>query len=350
MKIRSVAACLGACLALSSAFVSSAALADGAALGEATDVQKQSAQIRYLAGMDSFKAGQFEQARKGFNDSFETVASPNSLLMVVRCLGELKRHVEAYEQANKTARLADAAAAKDPKYLQTAKAARDEAARLRTILGFVSLMSVDRLPAGTAVKLGDRTIERKDWSSPIPVEPGEVVLTVNGKAAKPVTVAAGGQSTIDASTVGGGGAPPPPGDDDDDDDTTDEYTTGTYRGPSRLMMAGVAGGVGVAGFIMTAAFGSLAQGKFDDLALACPAGQCPTAALEDEANTGKTYQTVANTGLVFGIIGAVAAGGFVAWHFIEPDAPEKGADGKELSNYGPKLRIGPGTMFLEGSF
>ena len=345
MKKSLLASCLGALAALSVGTLSCPAHADGASLTEATDVQKQAAQIRYLQGMEDFKAGKYEAARKGFDDSFETVASPNSLLMVVRSLVEMKRNVEAYEQAQKTARVADEAAKKSPKYTQTAEAARGVAETLRAELGFVSVLGVDGAPEGTKLTVAGRDIPRDAWGTPIPVAPGEVVVAIDGRALPPTSVAAGSTQTIDASKVVSPVLAQPG--DDDDDDTVRVTRSGTYRGPDRLMMAAIAGGVGAAGFITVAVFGTLAESKFADLETACPGRNCPDPALEDDADAGSAFQAVANTGLVFGILGTVAAGGLIAWDFIDPPAPDQQDD--DTARYRPKLLVGPGNIMLRGS-
>ncbi|HHH11966.1 MAG TPA: hypothetical protein ENK23_07835 [Sorangium sp.] len=348
MRNLTAAACLSALLFMSVGSVVTSAAADGAALAEATDVQKQGAQIRYVEGMQAFQARNFEAARKNFNESFETVASPNSLLMVVRSLVLLDRKVEAYEQANKTARLATAAAKTAPKYLKTAAAARSQAAKLRRQLGFVSLLGVESAPPGAKLLVAGREIPRARWGAPIAVNPGTVSIDLNGRTLSTTEVARGNTETVDIRAAILSMAA---GDDDDDDDAADgRPRVGTYRGPDRLLIGAVAGGIGVVGFIATAAFGSLAQDKFDELDGQCPARMCPSAALADEADTGRSYQTVANTGLVVGIVGAVAGLSLVSWHLIEPPADDDAPPDDALARLRPTLRVGPTGVVLQGAF
>src|SRR6185503_7446628 len=68
----------------------------------------------------------------------------------------------------------------------------------------------------------------------------------------------------------------------------------------------VAGGVGIAGFATFAVFGLLNNGKYDDLKNGCPNGVCPRS-LSEEAEAGRTYQTIANVGLGVGIVGVVSS-------------------------------------------
>ena len=77
--------------------------------------------------------------------------------------------------------------------------------------------------------------------------------------------------------------------------------------PSPLRLgAYAAGGVGVVGLAVFTIGGLAAHSTYNDLGSACHDGPCP-ADKQGEISSGKTQQTIANVGLVFGVAG-VAAG------------------------------------------
>lgn len=67
----------------------------------------------------------------------------------------------------------------------------------------------------------------------------------------------------------------------------------------------VAGGVGAGGLVTFAVFGVLARSTYNDLQNQCSGGPCPPDKAGEIAS-GRTAQTVANVGLVLGVLGAGA--------------------------------------------
>jgi len=89
--------------------------------------------------------------------------------------------------------------------------------------------------------------------------------------------------------------------------------------PSRapLRVAGwVAIGVGATGLAVFTIAGLSAKGVHDDLEADCGSAPCTDAGHRDDASRGKTLQTVANIGLVAGLLGV--AGGTAMLLFVEP--------------------------------
>jgi hypothetical protein len=137
--------------------------------------------------------------------------------------------------------------------------------------------------------------------------PGQVtvVAMAGGRTVSAVTqVAAGGEGSVQVvmtpapepapAPVAAPAPPPAPPEDDGPDHAS--LRTAAY----------VAGGIGAAGFITFGVFGALNQSKFGDLQDSCPGSVCP-ADLQSDIDAGRTYQTVANVGVVVGIVG-VATG------------------------------------------
>ena len=112
-----------------------------------------------------------------------------------------------------------------------------------------------------------------------------------------------------------------------------------------------AGGVGAAGLITFGIFGGMTLSTYGDLDDTCPDGNCPVGSQED-IDAGQTYQTVANVGLVIGLVGAAAS----ATLFLLPmlTGSDEGASEEEMAaaRRHPPLTIGvgPGALTIGGHF
>ncbi len=171
-------------------------------------------------------------------------------------------------------------------------------------------------PAGAVLKVGGRAIPPDQWTRPVISMPGavDVVLAdATGKELARQTVAAtGGQQssvTIDAQPAPPP-APPAAANPDDRPDFSQAPPPAATPSSGRAYLrpwAYGAGAVGVVGFGLFTAFGLMSNSDYNDLKSACVGGRCPPGK-SGEISDGKTFQTVANVGLVAGIVG-VAAGG-----------------------------------------
>jgi hypothetical protein len=101
----------------------------------------------------------------------------------------------------------------------------------------------------------------------------------------------------------------------------------------------VAGGVGVAGIGAFAILGSMASSKFDDLESRCTSRRCPAGTQED-IDTGKSLQTVANVALGLGVIGL---GTGVLLYVLDAKRETTVAD------TGVRVAVGPGSVSVEGT-
>ncbi len=321
------------CVALAVVFAPTVAWSQGAAPGDATEEQKDQARQYFTTAMAAWTDKRFEEALQGFRSSYDIVASPNSHLMGVRTLVSMSRNAEAYGQAQAVVAEADAAAASEPKYEATAQAAREIVAKLRPLIALVTIVGADQAAdAEGTLTVAGRAIERPRWADPVAVEPGEVTVTLGGLPSKQITAEAGGEHRVDFTP-----APPP-----------EPQPVVAYDGPDRRMMAYIAGGVGAAGLVTFAIFGGLALSEYGDLEDQCPDKQCPSD-LSDDADSGQTFQTVANVGLIIGIVGVVAGAGLFTWDLLDDGSGDEGADGEPVARR-PQLTVGPGSAMVTVPF
>ena len=317
------------------------ARAAGVDPANATAVQREQANTHFLKGKDLFEKNDFSGALEEFRASLEIVASPNARLYVARTLRELGRLVEAYEEFGRTAAEAKEHEREDGRYGKAADAALAERAGIAPKIGFVKL-TIQNPNDSTTINVAGSPLVRAGWTDPVPVKPGQVEVEVVTPGVLPirktVSVSAGSSVplTVDAMAPNGGavasagGAAPEAG-----------GAESAHAGRGWMLPAAIiGGGVGVVGLIMFTAAGVASNSTYSDLQKQCGSGPCPSS-LAGEVSRGKTEQAVANTGLVFGLLGlAAGAAFFTLW--ILPH--------KHASSASAQVLVGPGSLGLAGTF
>ncbi len=351
---RRFALVLLACLVAGPWLSAQPAWAQGAAVDEATAGQKKAAQREFNKAMTAFRAKRFDEALAGFRASYDIVTSPNTRLMVVHVLVDMGKTVPAYWEAQATVEAAEAAAARDKRYVAAAKSARRELARMRARIGLVTV-HVSR-PAGSeepaegdgelTLTVAGQELDPADWGQPLAVKPGPceiVLLAETGSASKEVTVSAGGSVEVTIAPPHGRlhptGEPRQP---QPDDPSEGVETSDSSDGSGLRTAAYVAGGLGVAGMAVFAISGSLATSNYDELVEQCPGDRCP-ADLESQADTTRSQQTAANVGLVVGVVGLAAGVALLVTSFVLEGGSAEPQPEVAVS-------MGPGSLVITGSF
>jgi hypothetical protein len=311
----------------------SAAWAAGVPVQSATEEQRGAASEAYVAGKEAFDAGNFDEALSKFRASHDVVASPNAHLMVVASLSELGRFVEAYEEVVVAIAAAAEAATADPKYEGTLASLQDTEIALRGKVGRLTINAAGA--SGATVTIDGKALRPDQLGVPVPVEPGSHLVEMDGAEPQTIEVAAGDTASVDLSGDNG----------DDGDGVTGGGSGGDWFVENRRTIAYAAGGVGVVGMVLFGAFGGLTLSKQSDLDAACgPQKLCPPESNAD-IDDGKTYQTVANVGLVIGVVGLAAGVGLFVWDVLD----EEGS-GEQAGDPSLRFVLGAGHLGLEGSF
>ena len=320
------------------------ALAQGASIEEATAAQKKTAQDSFKKGAAAQKKGQHEEALAAFEASYAAVASPNSHMMMARSLVELGRLEQAYVEYEKTLVEARAAADEDKKYEQTAAQVEKELADVRAKIALLTV-EVSGAGEGDRVMVRGKELEQSQWGKPIPVMPGTIsveLVSASGKqTAEQVEAEAGGSPSVTLAPASGA-APAPAA-----SEARAEATLDTSGGTDLRTWAYVAGGVGVAGLLTFGVFGVMNNSKHSDLEERCENGVCPKDA-EEDADTGRTYQTVANVGLVVGIVGL--ATGTVLYLMSGKEEKAAKRSTRRPQNARLDVDVGPRWLGVRGSF
>jgi hypothetical protein len=289
--------------------VPAVARADGVPPAAATPLQREQAQSRFLRGKELMDRGQYSEALVEFRASHDIVSSPNTRLEIARDLRASGQLVAAYAEYGRAAVEAKEVASEDDRYRRAYEAASAERAELEPRLAFVSL-TVSHPREETRVSIGDEELRRAAWEEPAPLAAGSTAIVVTTPGYRPLTrtiqVAAGDHVTvvIDAQEAPAESAvatvapeePPPVAPPPQRDGARGALRASAY----------VAAGVGVAGLATFAVGGLLARSAYDDLQKSCGGGPC-AANKKSEVDRGRTEQTIANVGLVAGLVG-VAAG------------------------------------------
>jgi hypothetical protein len=315
-------------------FGAAPALAAGVAPAQATPVQREQAQSRFLRGKEKLAKGQHADALAEFSASLDIVASPNTRLYVGRCLRDMGRLVAAYVELGRTEVEAKELAREDPRYEKAAQSAHEERAKLEPKLAFINVDIAHGEPA-TTLKVGGDEIRPGGWSEPIPVLPGtaEVIVETPGRAPiqRSVQIASSERKSIAIDAAEGAPAAvvvvDPPQD-----------HPSPSAGPMRNM-AYVAGGAAVVGLGMFAFFGLKANGTYSDLEKACNSGPCPPER-DAQISEGRTQQTTANIGLAVFVIGAAATA--TLWVLSSPKS--------DRGSTNARIDVGPSFTGVRGAF
>lgn len=307
----------------------------GLAHAENADVasdQKAGAQQTFEAGGKLYDGKRFQEALTAFRASYQIVASPNSRLMIARCLRELGKGAEAYREYEA---VAAEARSRGGRYESTAKAADEERADLKAKIALVTI-SVAEPKEGATFKLNDAPLDPALLGKVTAMDPGTYVVTgeaPDGATARAEAAAGpGSQVTLEVRfEAKAEEAPPPP-----PPPVKKEVST---SGLPLRTMAYIAGGVGVVGLGAFAAFGLMSQSKYDDLKDKCANG-CPPGS-QDDIDSGKQQQTFANIGLIVGAVGVAAGATLFVLSLSKPNKEQPGPD--------VSLQIGPGSLGVRGS-
>ncbi len=252
------------------------------------------ARARFLEAQRLFDEGKYDDALPVFRGLVTETDSPNARLYVARCLRELSRLPEAYEEMARTASDAAKRAEREPKYVQTRDSAAAELVLLERRVARISV-AVDSAPEGAVVRVNGEELPVARWGKPLAVNVGRVRVSAEAPgrpAMEHVLELAGGANEAVALTFGPSGA-----------------LLRRSGGLTELAKAGL--GVGLAGLGLVGAgagFAGAAVARFGELDAACGGARCVGSAYVPAIDEGRTLQLVGNVGLIGG--GAVAATGF----------------------------------------
>ena len=257
---------------------------------------KKSIPQQFSTAQDLHDKGRCDEALPMFRELFSATESPNARLYVARCLRNLGRLPEAYDEMSATLREATTRADSEAKYAGTRDAAATELALLERRIGKL-IIAVANPPPGVEVSLDDTALPASRVGTPVAVRPGlrTVIVTAPGRdpVQREVNLSAGETKTVAVALKNedeqGGLPPPPPAPDE------------PQRSGGGARIAGyVVAGLGVAGLGMFGVTGMMANSRFKTLEDECGGVRCTDPRYADTIDQGKTLDLLANIGLIAG--------------------------------------------------
>jgi len=286
-------------------------------------------------GHAAFAAGEFEVALIAFTAAHEIDSDPRSSMAVARCLHQLGRFVNAYDEYDLVVREATGAAGEGAQWRTLIEQAREQQASLRPNVGFV-VVDVIGAPRGARLAVNSQIIERWRWGEPITVTPGDVEIELRridlSTTDRQVTVAAGAtrQVTLSAALAREPLNPLALGWD----------TPGGTRlailglGPDRPLTTYAYGAVavGAMGFGAFDALGHVDDEELARLEAACTDGVCSPHDSKELAHK-RAANLWARIGLALGVVGVGSA--ISLWVLEDEDGPTM-------------LMVSPSGVFVRG--
>ena len=275
------------------------------ARAEPTKEEQAEAKTLLVDGSNLFKQERYEDALAKLERSYELVPSPNSALMIARCLVKLDRPVQAYEHFQRAEREASTRLEEQPRYRPTLEAAKSEGQAVRDTLGSV-VVRVSDAPPGTVVELQGKKQPLEQGEATLLGKPGPaelVVRTPDGKTiARSVELQAGGEATLSIvmERPKKRSKPPPPE---------------KKPLPWQAVAALAAGGVAVVAFGLSIGFGVHGTQIYNRLEREC-APRCGPEHAED-IEEGERAGIVANVSLAIGLVGVATGVAFLGWYLAE---------------------------------
>lgn len=283
------------------------------ARADTEDAARDDAKRLFQQGSADLLAKRYPEALENLRASYKLVPSPNSGLLIARCLRELNRRVEAVEMyGTVTADARRRAEAGDAKYTQTADVAAAEGGALRATLGLLRVRVAHAAP-GSTLEIDGAARPVTDADVVVLHLPGEVTVRFKPASGPPqsqrATLAAGAdlrmEFTAAPSSEPAPGPPPPPS------ARTTPSPDASGSPPSWTIPAAIVSGaltLGGAGVFI--GFGLKSRSTYDDLNARCGPSSCGDAE-RTTADAGKRDQTIANVGLAVGIVSAAATFAFL---------------------------------------
>lgn len=259
------------------------------------------ARTYFEAGSAHFQAHQWQEALAAFERANALVPSPNTELLIARCLRELGQSVEAVKRFDSTALHAKKRVdAGEAKYQQAGEAAAREGEAIRRTLGTLRIRVAQGSGQGAVSLDGKATELAPDGTATVLAAPGPATVEFSDRGRvqrQTVTLLAGAVVDVEFSA----GASPP-----SDPVAPPEKAASSQPWVWAAIGAGALTAVGGGVYL---GFNSASRATYDDLAARCGPNRC-TERDRADADRGEQQQTIAMVGLAVGAVAAVATVAF----------------------------------------
>ncbi len=314
-----------------------------------TAAEKGRAKKLLERGVKLYSQGKLDEAMTAFKQSREVAPDPKALLMIARVQRDQGELLKAHDTYKNALDQAEHAQARGEARRATIDELRRDLRDLDGILGWITI-ELSHAPSGTRVSIDGNDVTAK-LEGPIRVAPGPIVVLATApggvEKSRKLSVKAGETANVELAFTWSGPSDQTLSDEADEADSggtvaaSEEPESPRASGGGKTL-AWVAGGVGVAGVAVFGVLGAMSNAKFSELEAACPDNHCPPD-LEGDRSDGQTFQTIANVGLVVGVVGLGTAVTLFAL-----GGPSESAYSAKSST--PRLTVGLGSIQLRGRF
>jgi hypothetical protein len=310
---------------------------------EACAQNAAAAEALYNKGMAALKAEEFEAACPALEESHRLDPKPGVLFTLAACeqkRGRLATAMTRYEDFLEI--VSSLPAGERARQRQREQAAKREKEALADKVPSLTVVLPQSVGDEYVVKRDGEVMGRPSLGTPLPVDPGEHVVTVHegeGPAliTERVTLGLGEKHTLKLPgsypKSKPDTPPPPPGDGDGKE----------KRFPPALPVAALA--VGGTGVLLGSIFGLMAIGKKGTVDDECTGTVCRTEEGRSAGETGSTFATVSTVGFVIGVLGI---GTGVTLLMLQKDVEPKEPPASDAARLRvrPELVIGERGAFL----
>ena len=246
-----------------------------------------------------------------------------TLLHLGECYAKIGKTASAWTSFKEASELATQR--NDPR----ARKIRERLASVEQDLSNLVIVVRDNEPSGLEIRQDGAVVGKAGWGTPIPVDPGEHVISATAPGVKPREVRAAVGPKGQTATVNlppfealPPDAAPPPGNGLATPAANPQLAPTPEEGRSwfsthRRLTALVVGGVGVVGIGVGTAFGLSAKSTYDKSAAHCNGDHCDSAG-HDYRRSALDKASVSN--VAFGVGAAALIGGAVLWLTAPKDA------------------------------
>jgi hypothetical protein len=293
------------------------------------------AEALFKQGRDLMASGHLAEACPRLAESQRLDPGTGTLLNLATCYernGQMASAWVTYKEA--------ASAAQNVDQGERAQLARRKAAELEPKLSMLTIVvpaAADR--PDLQIRRDGQIIGRPGWGVPIPVDPGVHTVEATAAGRKPWQ----GQASVEGAAAQASVEPPPPIGAPAAESPAPSAAPPEHHASAQRTIGLVTGGVGIAGLIVGASFGFIAQSDDNDAKKNCPTDTTCTPGGLASSNSALHAATASTVAFIAG--GALTAAGLVLY-FTAP------ADGARSARIGlsPMVGAAAGGLALHGGF
>ena len=256
------------------------------------------AETLFNEGLESMRAGKYEQACPALTESHRLDPLPGVLFTVAECEAAWGRIATALSHYDEFLRvLTTLAPPQQKKHQERRQIAVEKMSALAKLAPQLTIVMPPGAPPGLIIKKNGETVEALKYNVAIAVDPGTYVITFDapGKPTQErrVQLAKAQNATLGADVTFGSDSKP-----------QEPMVVSTAK-PDRTL-AWIVGGVGVAGLALGGVTGALTLGKKSTIEDECPEHQCSPKG-RDAVDSARTTGLISTIGFGVGIAGVATS-------------------------------------------